>query len=168
MSKLYLVKWTGPYSFEQACEQDHNGVYLVFGRLRLGRAPAEPRPLYAGKAFRAGGVGARLREHAPREFHHPDNSWWLGQILTPAEHSDGDVRAVESMIIFGVGPMCNNRGLYHPPRQASTVISYWYGVNGARRDRNIDAMKHVPDVLTWDGEEWRVADRLSRPAWMRD
>lgn len=167
MSLLYLVKWTGPYSYEAACGQNHNGVYFVFGRLRRGRAPSAPRPLYVGKAFRTGGVGARLSEHDPREFIHKENSWWLGQIVAPEQHTDADVRVVEAMIIWGVGPERNDRGTMNPPRQSATVINHWYTRDGDRRYRHVGAMAHVPDVLSWDRSHWRVADRLQKPSWER-
>lgn len=167
MSNLYLVHWRGPYGFEEAMEHDHNGIYLVHGRKRFGPEPSEYRPLYVGKAHRSGGVGARLKEHEGRAFQHANNSWWLGRLMSPDAATDADVRAVEAVLIWAVGPECNDRGMYHPPRHAACVISHWYTPGDERRYKNIDAMGSVPDVVTWDLEHFRIADRLQKPWWER-
>lgn len=168
MSKLYLVNWSGPFDFDAAKDQKHNGIYLVFGRKRLGPNPSEFLPMYVGKAFRKGGVGSRLREHDNREFDHPNNSWWTARIHAPDDHTDTDVRNVEAMLIWGVDPACNEKGTYNPPKVSACVINQWYFPDGeTRRTNNIDTMAYVPDVLTWDRSIWRVADRLVRPWWER-
>lgn len=77
------------------------------------------------------------------------------------------IRAVEAMIIWGAEPELNERGSYTPPRLATCVINRWYNRDGERRYRNVGPMRTLPDVLTWDGKHWRLADRLRKPYWER-
>jgi hypothetical protein len=46
------------------------------------------------------------------------------------------------------------------------VINYWFFTTVERR-YNIGAMRWVPDVLTWNGEDFRIAERLRKPEWER-
>lgn len=167
MSNLYLVHWSGPHSYEDALKVRHNGLYLAHGRLALGREPSTYRPLYIGMAHRKRGIGGRLAQHDIREFNHENNSWWVGEVKTPADPGRDQLLAVEALFIYATQPERNIRCKDYKPKREVHVISHWWKPSGERRYKNDDAMAWVPDVISWDGEHMRVSDRLQKLPWER-
>src|SRR5262249_9609504 len=68
-----VASWQGPYTFDEARRADaQRGLYLVWGRHRLGRS-VEPHLRYVGISENRDGVGARVNQHADDPYTHASN-----------------------------------------------------------------------------------------------
>lgn len=143
-----IINWTGPYSFEQACEQEKQGLYLVHGRNRNGKNPIRRKFLYCGISERK--IGKRVSEHQCESYNHSENSWWIGRQAFPKRKSRTFLELAEWIIIYFAAPEHNWRKIQNPPSQEIFLINEWYFPCGEkRRMKNIGVMKDFSDVICW-------------------
>lgn len=163
MSLAMVVRWWGPYSFDDAREVgDFTGLYLVYGRNRRGRRPAEDKLLYVGISENQHGVGQRIYEHRNDRYAHPDNDWWVGQIVSPARSTRRHLEVAEWLLVYFSGSEHNERKAFHPPRETCHLINEWFKPNEEHYQRTRGAAAWVSDVLSWwpESSTIRWADRM--------
>lgn len=138
-----VLRWRGPFSFDEACKRSTvGGLYCVTGRYAQGANPAKSKLLYIGKSNdRPGGVGARIKEHASREFNHGANQWWiawvryptfpLSQRLSPWEATALGI--AESALIGLYTPEVNVQGQSIVPNHDVYLLHEWFRSDGSTR-----------------------------------
>lgn len=161
---MMVVRWNGPFRFEDACEEGGAGLYLCWGRNRLGAAPAEPKLLYCGISAAAGGVGSRIYQHADREFNHPTNDWWLGRVWLPTRSTRKHLEAAEWMVVRFTGTEHNWNKTRSKPKFPAYLVNEWYSAKGEVRLNHVGVAHAVADVLGWDPADGhlRAAESLRR------
>lgn len=152
MAKSIAVRWFGPYDHENAALEVDDGLYLCWGRQRMG--PSIPRQLlYCGISENEEGIGARIEDHFGREFAHYSNEWWVGRVFIPEDHDRSDLELAEWMITFFLQPRHARKKRKNPPHETCYLVNEWYTVAGGVRKRLRGAAAEVHDVLCWDAEE---------------
>lgn len=143
-----IINWSGPYSYNQACQKKKQGLYLVHGRNRLGASPNSQKFLYCGISERD--IGKRIGEHQLENYNHPDNTWWIGRQIFPRNKSRKILELAEWIIIYFSDPEHNCRKIAYPPSQETFLINEWYfPCSEKRRIRNVSVMKEFSDVVCW-------------------
>ena len=142
-----VVNWTGPYSFESACNLTDKGIYLIFGRNKRGKNPEFSKVLYCGITERD--IGKRIAEHYNEAYNHYNNKWWIGRVVFPIFNTRDHLESVEWILSYFSGTEHNIRKTQNPPKNEIYLINEWYFVNERKRIRNVDIIKHISDVVCW-------------------
>ncbi len=160
-----VVRWHGPYTFNQASQQTDPGLYLAWGRRRTGRPWKNPRLLYCGLSEDARGVGARVAAHQEAEWAHPDNSWWIGRVHLPAPALRRHLEVAEWGVIYFANPFFNEKKKARPPKDECYLINEWRHHDGRLRihQKGKGAAERIPDAICWspENEGVRHAQRLA-------
>jgi hypothetical protein len=147
---MMVVRWSGPYRFDDACEEEGAGLYLCWGRNRLGAAPAEAKLLYCGISAATAGVGSRISQHAGREFDHASNDWWVGRVWLPTRSTKKHLEAAEWMVVRFTGTEHNWSKTRSKPKFAAYLVNEWFSAKGKVRLNHVGVAQVVADVLGWD------------------
>ena len=150
---MIVIRWKGPFTFDTAGEQEGHGIYLCWGRNRLGAPPAEPKLLYCGISAAAGGVGSRIKNHDDRDFNHAENDWWVGNVSLPTRSTRRHLEAAEWMVVRFTGTEHNWQKTRSKPKFRAYLVNEWYSAKGAVRVNHVGVAGVVPDVLGWDPAE---------------
>lgn len=156
-----VVHWCGPWTFEQATKFESPGLYMAYGRNRIGSPPAEPFLLYCGITATKD-VGKRVYDHLDREFNHPKNRWWIGYQEFPKSKwkEKKFLERAEWNITYFCRPYFSEKKVINPPNDAVYLINEWFtldepnGEKWRRRKNRIDLMTEIPDVICWTPRDW--------------
>ncbi len=159
---MILVRWTGPFTYEAACEQKGAGLYLCWGQRRLGRPANEHRLAYWGISDGQHGVGARIRQHEGKAFANPENEWWIGRVILPRDATRSHLELAEWMLVYFAPSLYNEKKAKSPPKHHVYLVNEWYTVHDVRRKRLDGVCGEIADVIGWDPEtdQLSVAHRL--------
>jgi hypothetical protein len=159
---MLLVRWAGPYSFEEARTLGDPGLYLCWGQMRLGRNAAEPRLMYCGISSASGGVGSRIAQHEGKSWAHPENEWWIGRVVFPTDGLREWLEAAEWMIAYFVQPEHNDKLTRSAPRPHLYLVNEWTHTDGRRRKKLSGVCGYIADVIGWnpDDRHLSVAEKL--------
>ena len=142
-----IINWSGPFTYDKASMMERQGIYMCFGRNKLGPAPEENKLLYCGISERD--VGNRIREHGYENYNHEENDWWIGHQAFPRKKSRKILGLAEWVIIYFSEPEYNSLMAVNPPYEEVFLINEWFFEDGKRRSNNIGVMQHISDVLCW-------------------
>mgnify|MGYP003968789381 CR=1 FL=1 len=143
-----IINWSGPYSFDEAKKLKKQGIYLAYGRNRLGRDPSDKKLLYCGISERS--VGIRIREHKNAVYNHPSNEWWIGRQVFPVRKSRETLEWAEWVITYFFDPSINTQKKLNPPPAEIYLVNEWFFKTGDRRRLNhIGIMHFISDVICW-------------------
>ncbi len=147
-----VIDWSGPYTFEDACKQTGDGLYLSYGRNKLGATPKKLKLMYCGISEDQSGVGSRIKQHEGREFAHADNEWWIGKVRFPSNADRLALEMAEWAIVYFSGTESNVSKTANPPKMPIFLINEWYKPNGERRRRQRSVTLQISDVMCWTPE----------------
>jgi len=149
-----IVKWSGPYDYEEILESPklENGLYLATGKLRYER---EAVIQYCG--ITEGSYATRFKSHHKIPYITREQEFWLGKISYPEDASRYFMEMAESIIIYFWQPALNDRKRVLPPK-STTLVNQWFKKNGGPRYRQHSLCKDLDDVLSWDGDVWRTGN----------
>jgi hypothetical protein len=163
--KMMLVRWKGPFEFDEATQIEGPGLYLCWGRNRFGAPPAQDKLLYCGISEDERGIGKRIAAHKKDPYNHPDNHWWVGEVHLPAKSSRGHLEAAEWMVVRFTGTEHNRQKTVSTPAFDCYLINEWYTPEGEARHRHTGVAGAIPDVIGWNCIEQtiRFAASLQAP-----
>ncbi len=156
-----VIHWCGPWTFEQATKFTGIGMYLAYGRNRLGRPPKEPALLYCGITATKD-VGRRVRDHKDREFNHNKNQWWIGYQEFPKskQRERKYLEWAEWNISYFQQPAYAWKKSSNPPKDSIYLINEWFSLDAPdgddwrRRKKRVGVMQWCPDVICWTPKGW--------------
>ncbi len=158
---MMVIRWRGPYSFENACMLPNSGLYLCWGRNRRGAPPAQAKLLYCGISDAAGGVGSRIKGHENKPFNHPENHWWVGRVHLPTMSTRDHLEAAEWLVVRFTDVEHNWQKTRSDPQFSGYLINEWYTSENNARFRHVGVATAIPDVIGWDPAEGHLRSAAS-------
>ncbi|WP_421549611.1 hypothetical protein [Pseudomonas sp. QD4] len=149
-----IVEWRGPLTLEEIESNPEwsNGLYMATGRLKYERSASIQ---YCG--ITEGSFFSRLRYHHKVDQIFREQRFWLGSVKYPSEVSRHYLELVESMIIYFWKPALNERKKLSSPKSI-TLINRWFKKDNTPRYRQHTLCKDIEDVISWDGNLWRLGN----------
>ena len=144
-----IVAWEGPISPNKIRRGNFGGLYIFCGRQRHGKKDLIQ---YLGITERD--FPDRFAQHPKLEIITQNVKCWTGTVVFPNKVNRLLLERAESILIYFVQPRLNVRKKVSVPRPTS-VISHWYKPNGAPRYNRQGVLADFPDVISWDGSNWR-------------
>lgn len=156
--KSFVIKWRGPYSFEEVAQDYGCGIYAIAG-LKYRERDSEPYIQYIG--ITKVSFSNRLKNHHKLEKVTREQEFWLGE-LTSDEYDKAELELVEHCLVKWWGPPLNDKKIISEPKEPIVVVSHWFNKNQEVRYKQPSIVKNLHDVISWDGELWRTGN-LSKP-----
>lgn len=148
------IHWFGPFGEVDLDDLNGgNGLYMFTGKKYNQRGDSEIQYFGITKNTYKG----RFKNHHKLGEINRELGIWLGEIIYPSDHVRDHLEIAESIMIYFWQPQLNDRKKYTPPKP-TTVISHWFTPDGRPRKNQMSIYKDLPDVISWDGEYWRVGN----------
>ena len=168
--KVYLIKWVGPFSYNELCNWEKNwlkdnnetfNLYLLQGKKKWARHYS----YYCGKTTQKG-VYQRLRdkEHHFYEICHGDYSIWIGKFANIFPENT-DINAAEKIITselaeleLGKDNMLNETN-FKPPKFDIYIINQWYHPSNNKEWKRIkrnSPANFIPDLMIHDSASHEI------------
>lgn len=152
-ASMILVRWTGPYTFDEARKRKGSGLYVCWGRNRLGKTPSALKLLYCGISEDKRGIGQRIYAHKGEDYDHKSNDWWVGRVALPSRSTRAELEAAEWMVVRFTGTEHNEKKALTEPPHHCYLVSEWFTKDGGARANQKGASRAIHDVIGWDPSE---------------
>lgn len=151
--QIIQISWKGPFTLDEIeCSDFNNGLYLLAGKRLYER---EKTIQYCG--ITEGFYKNRFKKHHKLIEITRELEIWIGSISFPTNSTRTHLEIAEKIIIYFWQPELNERKRFSLPRP-TTVISNWYKKNGDPRFNQKNIYSNLSDVLSWDGDYWRIGN----------
>jgi hypothetical protein len=155
-----IINWKGPYDKDEISylEANNGGLYIFTGLTKYQRG--ESHAQYCGITTQD--YFTRFRQHHKKELVTRNQEIWLGEIEYPIlnENRRSILEKAEAIIIYTLGLNLNERKKVYAPKIPITILNRWYKKDGTIRYNHVSSV-NVPDVISWDGLNWRIGQKLS-------
>lgn len=161
--KVYLMKWVGPFSYEELHDwekkqvEDNNenfNLYLLQGKRKYARRFS----YYCGQTIRCVYQRLKDKDHHFKEIEHSDYSIWIGKFSNIIPDK-ADINIVEKIITselaeleLGFENMMNETN-FRPPVSDVYIINQWYHPvknQEWKRVRYNSPANYIPDLMIYD------------------
>ena len=161
--KVYLMKWVGPFSYEELHDwekkrvEDNNenfNLYLLQGKRKYARKFS----YYCGQTIRRVYRRLKDKDHHFKEIEHSDYSIWIGKFSNIIPDKT-DINIVEKIITselaeleLGFENMMNEIN-FRPPVFDVYIINQWYHPvknQEWKRIRYNSPANYIPDLMIYD------------------
>ena len=134
--KVYLIKWVGPFSYDELYNWEKNGWRIIMKILictccKEKENNARKFSYYCGQTIRCVYRRLKDRDHHFKEIEHSDYSIWIGKFSNVVPNKT-DINVVEKIITselaeleLGFENMMNEIN-FHPPVFDVYIINQWY------------------------------------------
>lgn len=144
-----VIEWCGPVSSRTLEGFDPGCLYILTGKRSYQR---RSELQYIG--ITEDQIYKRLNNHHKIDQIASELNCWVGKVVHPEDLGRTGLERAESMLIWIAQPPLNERKRIYLPYPTS-VISHWFNENGGPRYNRQGIFKKFPDVISWDGENWR-------------
>lgn len=149
-----IVEWTGPWEAEELCSDKSqcNGIYLAHGKQKYQRDGVFQ---YCG--ITKGTFAQRFAKHHKLQAVTRDAKFWFGKVVYPELFDRRHLELAETILVYAYGLPLNERKKATRPKP-TTMINKWLKKDGTPRLRRLPLNSEFWDVISWDGQDWRVGD----------
>ena len=172
--KVYLIKWVGPFSYDELYNwekkwlennNENFNLYLLQGKRKYARKFS----YYCGQTIRCVYRRLKDKDHHFKEIEHSDYSIWIGKFSNVVPNKT-DINVVEKIITselavleLGFENMMNEIN-FHPPVFDVYIINQWYHPiknNEWKRIHYNSPANYIPDLMIYDWNKFHVIFRFS-------
>ena len=152
--RIFIINWYGAYTFQELeyVKELGNGIYLITGKQKYERIP---KIQYCG--ITEGSFYSRIKNHHKKDSIYTDQNFWLGRFSYPKEVTRNTLETAEKMLVYSWQFSLNEKKKLSLP-EPTTVLNYWFNRNHEPRFNQQKIYRDFSDVISWDGELWRLGN----------